>query len=198
MQSSLLLTVGKMTSHLGIDPQTLRRWERQGKLSKPKRTLSHHRRYRLQASKSEAWVIGYVRVWSHDQKSDLERQKVFLEFKSGKPGDLVMKDLGSGMKYMKSGFKQLLLLLLQGKFRELILTHKDRWLRFGSEIIFQIGKFMGVKITIKSETPGQAPMEQFGKDWVEIVTVFCSKIYGHRSPKHGECSTLNNSNATAG
>ena len=50
----------------------------------------------------------------------------------------MIKDLGSGLNDKKSGFKQLLLLLLQGKVKELILTHKDRLLRFGSEIIFQI------------------------------------------------------------
>ena len=60
-----------------------------------------------------------------------------LKAQAGKPVDLVISDLGSGLNYKKTGFKRLLLLILQGKVRELILTHKDRWLRFGSEIIFK-------------------------------------------------------------
>ena len=82
-------------------------------------------------------TVGYVRVSSHDQKSDLERQQELLKAQAGKPVDLVISDLGSGLNYKKTGFKRLLLLILQGKVRELILTHKDRWLRFGSEIIFK-------------------------------------------------------------
>jgi len=98
-------------------------------------------------------TVGYVRVSSHDQKDDLERQKTHVETQSGKPVDLVIKDLGSGMNYKKSGFKHLLLLLLQGKVKELILVHKDRLLRFGSEIVFQICQHFGVKITILDDAP---------------------------------------------
>jgi predicted site-specific integrase-resolvase len=96
------------------------------------------------------------------------------------------------MNYKKSGFRQLLLLLLLGKVKELILVHKDRLLRFGSEIIFQICHHLGVKITILEDAPDKPPMEQFCQDLVEIMTVFCSKIYGHRSHQHRKRSTLSN------
>ena len=88
--------------------------------------------------------MGYVRVSSHDQKADLERQKAYVENRADKPVDLIISDLGSGLNYKKAGFRRLLLLILQGKVRELILTHKDRRLRFGSEIIYQICQFFGV------------------------------------------------------
>jgi predicted site-specific integrase-resolvase len=128
----------------------------------------------------------------------LERQKQFVEQRSGKPVDLVISDLGSGLNYKKAGFKRLLLLILQGKVRELILTHKDRLLRFGSEIIFQICQFLGVQITLLRDEPDKPPMEQFCTDLVEIMTVFCSKIYGHRSHQNRKCSSLSKNTATAG
>jgi hypothetical protein len=56
---------------------------------------------------------------------------------------------------------QLLLLLLQGKVKELILTHQDRLLRFGSEIIFQICQHFGVKITILDQSEDLPPLEKF-------------------------------------
>jgi predicted site-specific integrase-resolvase len=142
-------------------------------------------------------VVGYVRVSSHDQKSDLARQSEFVTAQSANPVNLVISDLGSGLNYKKPGFKRLLLLILQGKVRELVLTHKDRLLRFGSEIIFQICQFMNVRITVLSETPDKPHMEQFCTDLVEIMTVFCSKIYGHRSHQNRKCSTLIKNNATA-
>jgi predicted site-specific integrase-resolvase len=179
-----------MALKLGVHPQTLRRWERAGKLPKPERTLGNHRRYRVALTQADALTVGYVRVSSHDQKGDLERQRQFVQEQAGKPVDLVISDLGSGLNYKKAGFKRLLLLILQGRVRELILTHKDRLLRFGSEIVFQICGFFGVKITILQDEPAKPVMEQFCTDLVEIMTVFCSKIYGHRSHNNRKCSTL--------
>jgi predicted site-specific integrase-resolvase len=187
-----------MARKLGIHPQTLRRWEREGKFPKPERTLGHHRHYQVTPTRTEALTVGYVRVSSHDQKTDLERQRQFVEQQAGKPVDLVISDLGSGLNYKKAGFKRLLLLILQGQVKELILTHKDRLLRFGSEVIFQICRFFGVKITILKDGPDKPVMEQFCTDLVEIMTVFCSKIYGHRSHKNRKCSSLSNKPATAG
>lgn len=72
MQSQLLLTIRDMALKLGVHPQTLRRWERQGKLPPPDRTLGNHRRYCAKPAQAEALTVGYVRVSSHDQKADLE------------------------------------------------------------------------------------------------------------------------------
>ena len=197
MQSEVLLTIGEMARKLGIHPQTLRRWERTGKLPPPERTLGNHRRYRAKPASTDALTVGYVRVSAHDQKADLERRRQFVTENAGKPMDLVISDLGSGLNYKKAGFKRLLLLILQGKVKELILTHKDRLLRFGSEIIFQICQFMGVKITILKDEDKKPAMEQFCTDLVEIMTVFCSKIYGQRSHRNRKCSTLSANTATA-
>jgi predicted site-specific integrase-resolvase len=147
-----LLTIQQMALKLGVHPQTLRRWERHGIMPKPERTLGNHRRYRTTPIELEALTVGDARVSSNDQKEDLLRQKAAVTSQAGKPVDLVISDLGSGLNYKKAGFRRLLLLILQGKVKELALTHKDRLLRFGSEIIFQICQFYGVKITILPPT----------------------------------------------
>ena len=79
----------------------------------------------------------------------------------------------------------------------LALEDSDRLLRFGSEIIFQICHFFGVKITILQDEPNKPPTEQICTDLVEIMTVFCSKLYGHRSHQNRKCSTLSNPKPTA-
>lgn len=198
MQSAILLTIGPMAANLGVHPQTLRRWERLGQLPKPERTVGNHRRYRLQPVQSDALTVGYVRVSSQDQKSDWERQREWVQNQAPRPLDLVISDLGSGLNYKKTGFKRLLVLLLQGRVKELVLAHKDRLLRFGSEIIFQICQHLGVRVTVLREAESRPPMEQFCADLVEIMTVFCSKIYGHRSHQNRKCSTLNNIPPAAG
>lgn len=167
-------------------------------MPKPERTLGNHRRYRMAQAQPDALTVGYVRVSSHEQKSDLARQHQFVQEKAGKPVGLVISDLGSGLNYKKAGFRRLLLLILEGRVKERILTHKDRLLRFGSEIVFQVCRFFGVKITILQDEPDKPVMEQFCTDLVEIMTVFCSKIYGHRSHTNRKCSSLSNKPSTAG
>jgi len=80
-----LYRIGQAAQLLGVSPSTLRRWEREGKI-KAERTEGAHRLYRLSQFKiaknitaRERKTIAYARVSSHDQKTDLERQKKVLE-----------------------------------------------------------------------------------------------------------------------
>ena len=83
-----LVPIQEAAEALGVSAQTLRRWEREGKLLPDERTAGGRRRYdlaRLQPEmfRSEAQArrrtVAYARVSSHDQKDDLERQKQVLE-----------------------------------------------------------------------------------------------------------------------
>ena len=85
------------------------------------------------------------------------------------------------MNYKKKGFSKLLADLLSGKIKHLIIMHKDRLLRFGSEIIFAICNAFHIQITILEPSPAKSPVELLCLDLIEIMTVFSSKIYGMRS-----------------
>jgi len=183
LKQSLLLSVGQMASQLGVHPQTLRRWSRIGVLPETSRTLGNHRRYEIKPSKN-GLTVGYVRVSSHDQKNDLVTQEANLREKSiewGSPVSQVISDIGSGMNIKKKGFLNLMSLLLSGQISHLVLLHKDRLLRFGSEIIFLICRTFHIRVTILEESPAKTHMEQLAADLVEIITVFSSKLYGMRS-----------------
>ena len=185
---------------IGVHPQTIRRWTNRGQL-KCSRTLGNHRRFSPPSNENKQ-VIGYARVSSADQKEDLVRQANTLRSHPGV--DVVFTDTGSGMNYHKPGFKKLLLLIFQGKVSELVLTHRDRLLRFGADLIFSICKYFGVKVTVLHAEAQKSSRESFCDDLVEIITVFCSRIYGQRSHANrlrqkskSPCSTLINNNATA-
>lgn len=102
-------------------------------------------------------TIAYARVSSSDQKEDLERQHAVLEAFCNKQGwqTEIIRDLGSGMNYNKKGLLRLLELIVRGQMSRLVLTHKDRLLRFGAEIIFRICELQGIEIVIinKGEQP---------------------------------------------
>lgn len=188
-----LITIGKAAETLGVSITTLRRWELEGKM-KPERTAHGHRRYDLNKLRPELFqqaenakrTIAYARVSSHDQKADLERQKQVLELYCAKQGWTfeVLSDLGSGMNYHKKGLKRLLHDIMEGQIGRLVITHKDRLLRFGAELVFAMCEAKKVEVVILNQGEDTTFEEDLAKDVLEIITVFSARLYGSRSRKN--------------
>ena len=178
---------------LGVSIITLRRWEQSSKIQ-PTYTSGGHRRYLLSqlhpvfqaALPDNRKTIAYARVSSHDQKDDLERQKQVLELYCASKGWQyeIIADLGSGMNYHKKGLKRLLNQIIDGNIGRLVLTHKDRLLRFGAELIFSICEIKQVEIVIINQGEDTSFEEDLAKDMLEIITVFSARLYGSRSRKN--------------
>ena len=97
----------------------------------------------------------------------------------------VIQDIGSRMNYYKKGLTKLIDLILDNQIQRLILTHKDRILRFGAELVFSICEAKNVEVIIINqgdETPSFE--EELAKDVLEIITVFSARLYGSRSKKN--------------
>jgi putative resolvase len=183
------LSIGEAAKLKGVSISTLRRWEAEGKLL-PERTANGHRRYELAqllGIKAElSYTIGYCRVSSHDQKEDLVRQKQVLELfctSSGWQFEII-EDLGSGLNYSKKGLKRLIRLIVDSKVERLVLTHKDRLLRFGSELIFSLCEHFGTEVIVINRTEDSIFEEDLATDVLEIITVFSARLYGSRSHKN--------------
>ena len=128
-------------------------------------------------------VIG---VSSHDQKEDLKRQQEMLEMYCASQGWRyeILVDLGSGLNYHKRGLKKLLNLILEGNIYRLVLTHKDRLLRFGAELVFSLCEIKGVEVVIINQGGNASFEEELAQDVLEIITVFSARLYGARSQKN--------------
>lgn len=188
------LNIQKASAYLGVTPQTLRRWEKAKKITPPHRTKGGQRRYDItslqpfiqETKKEDLSTIVYARVSSHDQKEDLERQIQMLEmFCSAKGWTYsILEDLGSGMNYQKRGLKQLLELIMNGRLCRLVITHKDRLLRFGAELIFSLCTIKGIEVVVINHGEETTFEEELANDVLEIITVFSAKLYGSRSHKN--------------
>ena len=66
-----------------------------------------------------------------------------------------MQDLGSGLNYKKRGLRQLIKRICAGDIGHLVITHKDRLLCYGAEIVFGLCEEFNVEVTIinQSEKP---------------------------------------------
>ncbi|MEB3701521.1 IS607 family transposase (plasmid) [Candidatus Bealeia paramacronuclearis] len=188
-----LLSIREASRILGVSNGTLRRWEKESRLV-PERTAGGQRRYPLSAlrphlvrtEKIDRKTLCYARVSSHDQRQDLERQKQVLEMYCAAQGWKfeTIADLGSGMNYNKKGLKILISAILDREAGRLVLTHKDRLLRFGAELIFSICEMNQVEVVIINQGKEPSFEEELAKDVLEIITVFSARLYGARSKKN--------------
>lgn len=191
----LKLPIGKIAKEIGVSLDTLRRWEKEGKITS-ERTSGGHRRYNLDqiltfvnAKKNkmvEKIAVGYARVSTPNKKDDLERQKHVLELYCAAKGFKyrIIEDIGSGLNYEKTGLKELIRLIETNQISHLIINYKDRLLRFGSEIIFEMCRIRGIEVVVLNEDDQKSYEEELVDDVLSIITVFSAKLYGSRSHKN--------------
>ena len=194
-----IISIGQAAKLLGVHVQTLRNWEKSGKLKPDSISPGGTRRYNSdtimrisgkelpQIEKDDRVTIAYARVSSQEQKEELKRQAQVLELYCAEHGYKyeLITDLGSGMNYYKKGLTALISRILDDGVKRLVLTHKDRLLRFGAELIFSICEAKGVEVVIINRGEEKASFEEdLAKDVQEIVTVFSARLYGSRSGKN--------------
>ena len=178
------VSIGRAAKLLGVSVVTIRRWCASGKMKEKYRTAGNHRRFclsllrRLRGESEGGLVVGYASVSSHDQKKDLSTQAERLRARGC---DTVITDLGSGLNCRKAGLKKLIKTILSGEMSRLVITHKDRLLRFGHELIFYLCRCFGVLVTVTEESEKIAFEEELTRDVITLMTVFSARLYGRRS-----------------
>ena len=182
-----------VTQILGVTAQTLRNWDKEGKL-KPSYTKSNGYRYYSEEDvlsytkerdrKKEKKLIGYVRVSSKKQEDDLLRQKENLEkYLIGTNQEYeIISDIGSGINYSKPGLRKLIEKINKKEVDEIVVLYKDRLLRYGFELIEYFAALNNVKIIVLDKT-NKTEDEELVEDLAQIITVFSCKIQGKRKSK---------------
>jgi excisionase family DNA binding protein len=190
------LSIGDAAKELGISTKTLRRWADSGKI-RSERSPSGQRRFYLTDIKritpreiepsSQRITINYARVSSHDQREELTRQARILEAFSAANGWQyeTIQDFGSGLSYQKKGLKKLIKRIMRGDVGRLVLTHKDRLLRLGAEIVFAMCEEFETEVVIINKSSSEVNFEQeLVTDMLELITVFSARLYASRSDKN--------------
>lgn len=195
MKNNKWISPKKAAEIAGVNEDTIRRWDANNKI-KCIRTEGGHRRvdidslmkylYKSDKVTPEKVTVIYARVSTRNRLNDLERQKERLELYCAAKGwkYKIVTDIGSGLNYKKKGLLELIHLIETEQVERLVLNYKDRLLRFGSEIIFEMCKYHDVEVVIVSEEESKSYEEELVEDVLSIITVFSSKLYGSRSHKN--------------
>lgn len=184
------MKLAQAAEYVGASPVTLQRWDRQGKLS-AQRTGTGRRYYtkdqldeflgRPQENKSSGVVVLYARVSSYGQKEDLQRQIEHLKSKAESMGFedyVVLSDIGSGMNYNRKNWNKILDPNFPVSF--LLVSYKDRFVRFGYEWFASLLKSQGTKVIVTDSSPTLSPEQELVDDLISIIQVFSSRVYGLR------------------
>lgn len=79
---------------------------------------------------------------------------------------------------------KLIELIETNQLERLVLNYKDRLLRYGSEIIFEMCKYHNVDVVVLTESEDKSYNEELVEDVLSVITVFSAKLYGSRSHKN--------------
>ncbi len=130
---------------------------------------------------SEPVACIYSRVSSAENKSNLDAQAIRLTnfaIAKGYRVYKVVKEVGSGLNDNR---KQLAKILVDDNYNILIVEHKDRLARFGTNYLKILLEKTGKKLEIVNEADNGK--DELLLDLVAIITSFCARLYGLRRSK---------------
>lgn len=189
---------GKVRNSYDVSSQTIKNWALRGAIEY--KTIQNKDRktwlYNLESigdyiSKSEDKLLPkqynriiYTRVSSKKQESDLQRQCNLLQYHY--PEATIIKDIGSGLNFKRIGFNKLLSKIFRGEVDEIVVTFKDRLLRFGYELFEKLCHEFNCKIVVFSINNSlndieESETQELQEDLLSIVNVFVARRNGKRA-----------------
>lgn len=126
-------------------------------------------------------VVLYARVSSSDQEADMERQLGRLAEYASKENLTVSRsisEIGSGLNGHRA---KVMHLLADPTVRVIVVEHRDRLARFGSEYIEAAMSASGRKLIVVDQSEMKDDLVQ---DMIAVLTSFCARLYGRRSAKN--------------
>ena len=166
----------------GISYQTAWRWVKDDVMPVPWRQLPTGTiLVDASSEKLAGGVALYARVGSHDQRADLDRQLARLSVYAAEHSLHVVEsvsEVGSGLNGKR---RALLRLLSDPRVETIVVEHRDRLARFGSDYIEAALAASGRKLIVVDPSEMK---DDLVADMISILTSFCARLYGKRSARN--------------
>ena len=137
-------------------------------------------------------VAIYARVSSAENKNNLDKQKDRLISYANAKGYKISKivsEIGSGLNDQRPKLEKL---LMDKSIDIIIVEHKDRLARFGTNYIEKLLSLDNRKIEVIN--PQMNEKDDLMQDFVSIITSFCARLYGKRRTKRQTEKLINELN----
>lgn len=179
---------------LGVSVKTLQRWDRDG-IWKANRTPTDRRYYTynqylqfkgIQTKNDRRDIVIYARVSTRNQKDDLQKQVDFLKQFCNAKGMIVnqcIEEFGSGWNDNRKKWNKLFDDVMGNRIKTIIITNKDRFIRFGYDWFEKFCEKFNTKIIIVNNE-ALSPKEELVQDMIAILDVFRCRLYGLRKYKN--------------
>lgn len=183
------MNLGEWARQQDIHPQTAYRWFRTGTLPVPARKMGKLILVGdLEVGRvSSRLTAVYARVSSADQRDDLDRQVARVcswAVANGFSIDRVVTEVGSGLNRKRRKF---LGLVSDPKVTTILVEHRDRFARFGSEYVAASLEASGRRLVVIDDAEVD---DDLVRDMTEVLTSFCARLYGRRAAAHRAAKAL--------
>ena len=184
---------GEFAELIGVSLKTIQRWDVSGKLPAfrtptNRRYYTHEQYLEYIGQKPEVTtrkIVIYARVSTRNQKDDLKNQISFLRQFCDAKGmivDACINDFGSGLNYNRKNWNALLDSVMNGEIQTIVISHKDRFVRFGFDWFENFCKKFNTEIIIVNNELFSSN-EELVRDIISILHVFSCRLYGLRKYK---------------
>lgn len=191
MDKEIFVSIGKAAKMIGVVPETIRRWQKEGKI-KETRSPTNRRLYSLQeirrimGQNASENVVIYAGVSSTKQKADgnlarqVERLKEYAQ-QHGYQVSRVFQEQASGINENRKQLHQLLQMAENREIQRVLIEFPNRLARFGYRYLERFLASHGVVVEVTHKTEPKSSQEELVQDLLTIVTVFSARLYGKRS-----------------
>lgn len=165
----------------GLDYKTAYRLFRSGKFPRPVEQLPTGTILVHELPVTTNNAVLYARVSSGEQAGDLDRQMQRLRDYAATQGLHVVsevQEIGSGLNGHR---KKLMKTLENPSISIVVVEHRDRIARFGSEYIESALAAANRKVVIINDMEMRDDLVQ---DMIDVLTSFCARLYGKRAAKN--------------
>jgi len=164
-----------------VDYKTAYRWFRAGILPVPSRQLPTGTILVDPTPERAEKAVLYARVSSAGQRTDLDRQMARLVQAATASGIVVgaaIVEIGSGLNGRRA---KLVRLLGDPSVTTIVVEHRDRLARFGSEYVEAALAAGGRRLIVLDK---EEMKDDLVRDMIDVLTSFCARLYGKRSARN--------------
>jgi putative resolvase len=166
----------------GISYKTAWRWVKDDAMPVPwQQTSSGSILVEAPIEEKPSAVALYARVSSHDQRPDLDRQLARLSGFAAASGLHVVASVAEVGPGLNGKRRKLLRLLSDAKVGAIVVEHRDRFARFGSEYLEAALAASGRQLIVVDPRERHDDLVQ---DMIAVLTSFCARLYGRRGARN--------------